>query len=115
MDIHRYPYRGSTVTIVTRKTSIAGNKAMVIKENLKNLSYKKKQDETANITKKKTKRKRKEEKRRRKTDYYLESVGQFVATMPREHTAKTTMIFYYKPLTTRTSASVPCIKLIEPY
>ena len=38
------------------------------KENLKNLSYKKKQDKTANITKKKTKRKRKEEKRRRKTD-----------------------------------------------
>ena len=65
MDIHRYPYRGSTVT---RKTSIAGNKAMVIKENLKNLSYKKKQDKTTNITKKKTKRKRKEEKRRRKTD-----------------------------------------------
>ena len=38
---------------------------MVIKENLKNLSYKKKQDKTANITKKKTRRKRKEEKRRR--------------------------------------------------
>ena len=36
--------------------------------NLENLSYKKKQDKTANITKKKTKRKRKEEKRRRKTD-----------------------------------------------
>ena len=113
MDIHRYPYRGSTVTIVTRKTSITGNKAMVIKENLKNLSYKKKQDKTTNITKKKTKRKRKEEKK--KNRYCLESVGQFVTTMPCEHTAKATTIFYYKLLTTRTSASVPCIKLIEPY
>ena len=72
---------------------------MVIKENLKNLSYKKKQDKTANITKKK----RREEKK--KNRYCLESVGQFVTTMPREHTAKATTIFYYKPLTTRTSAS----------
>ena len=83
------------------------------KESLKNLSYKKKQDKTANITKKKTKRKRKEEKK--KNRYCLESVGQFVTTMPLEHTAKATTKFYYKPLTARTSASVPCIKLIEPY